>query len=81
MACKERLWKDQKVLRLFITAINLAVKCQNVGVRDNTWWSWLRLLFMIGTTKTSYRPWGDSVSPLPKGIEPHKTQAQLTRLG
>lgn len=34
---------SKKVLRLFITAINLAVKCQNVGVRDNTWWSWLRL--------------------------------------
>ena len=48
---------SKKVLRLFITAINLAVKCQNVGVRDNTWWSWLRLclsrahVFILATSK------------------------------
>jgi hypothetical protein len=29
---KEVVEGSEKVLRLFITAINLAVKCQNVGV-------------------------------------------------
>lgn len=34
VAClqRETVLGSRKVLRLFITAINLAVKCQNVGV-------------------------------------------------